>query len=61
MKYGLGIRMLVAFLAGALAVIYKFKINPRYKQSEMNTIIRAPRRFVFDTLTDPHNVPKVIN
>lgn len=51
--------MLIAFLAGAVAVMYKFKVNPNYKQSQINIAIKAPRRFIFDTLTNPENVPKV--
>lgn len=61
MKYGLGIRLLIAFIVGGIAVVYKIKINPRYKQSEINIAIKAPRRFTFDTLTNLKNVPKVRN
>lgn len=59
MRYGLGIRLLIAFLTGGLAVLYKMNLNPRYKQPEVSTIVDTPRKFLFDMVTRPENVPKV--
>ncbi|ODN00924.1 Flavohemoprotein [Orchesella cincta] len=58
MRYGLGIRLLVAFLTGGLAVLYKLNLNPRYKQPETSVVVETPRKFLFDLVTKPENVPK---
>lgn len=59
MRYGLGIRLLIAFSCGGLMLIYKMNLNPRYKQSEISLVIDTPRKFLFDMVTKPENVPKV--
>ena len=59
MKYGLGIKLLVSFFVGGIAVLYKFRLNPRTNQSEISSLIQVPRAFIFDFVTKPVNVPSV--
>ena len=59
MRYGLGIRLLIAFIVGGLAVLYKIRVDPKVNQSEVSSVINVPRQFLFDVVTDPSNVPAV--
>ncbi|CAG7786658.1 unnamed protein product [Allacma fusca] len=57
MKYGLGIRMLIAFTVGAIGVLYKLRVDPTSNKSEISSVITVPRQFLFDVIADPNNVP----
>jgi hypothetical protein len=59
MKYGLGIKLLLSFFVGGIAVLYKFRINPRNNQAEISSIIKVPRPFIFNIVTKADNVPDV--
>jgi len=59
MRYGLGIKLLISFLVGGVAVLYKFKVNPKLNKSEVSSIIKVPRPFIFDIVSNPKNVPTV--
>jgi len=59
MKYGLGIKLLISFSVGGIAVLYKMRADPKRNRSEISTVVKVPNPFLFKFLTKPANVPSV--